>query len=287
MKALKLPDVEIRGYDIELNGPREDYRRIVMHIKEEEPAKGALVTTHKIAIIREAGDLFDELDRFAEIFGEISSISKKEGRLYGHAKDPTSSGLALQAMLPPGYWRDHPEAQVFIMGAGGSGIALSAYLMGEERGDGVPSRIIISSRTERSLDHCRTVHERMGKRTEVTYLQVTEEDSNDRALEELPEGSLVVNATGMGKDRPGSPISDRAVFPRKGYAWEFNYRGSLEFLHQAEAQQKKRKLHVEDGWRYFIYGWTQVIGEVFSLDIPDHDIERLCCAAREIVGHWD
>jgi shikimate 5-dehydrogenase len=91
----------------------------------------------------------------------------------------------------------------------------------------------------------------------------------------------------MGKDRPGSPLSDRAVFPQDGYAWEFNYRGSLEFLHQAEAQKEKRGLHVEDGWRYFVYGWTQVIGEVFSLDMPDEEIERLCCTAREIVGHWD
>jgi shikimate dehydrogenase len=287
MKALKLPDVEIRGYDIELNGSRERYRRIVEHIRSEECAKGALVTTHKIAIIREAGDLFDELDRYAEIFGEISSISKKDGKLYGHAKDPISSGLALQDMLPQGYWKDHPEAQVFIMGAGGSGIALSAYLMEQQRRDNVPSGIIISSRSTGSLDHCRSVHERIGRRTEVTYLQVTEEDSNDRALESLPEGSLVVNATGMGKDRPGSPLSDRAVFPRYSYTWEFNYRGSLEFLHQAERQREKRNLHVEDGWRYFIYGWTQVIGEVFALDIPDHEIERLCCAAREIVDHWN
>ena len=287
MKALKLPDVEIRGYDIEPNGPREHYRRIVSHIREEELAEGALVTTHKIAIVREAGDLFDELDRYAEIFGEVSSISKKDGRLYGHAKDPISSGLALGDMLPGGYWKDHSEAQVFIMGAGGSGIALSAYLMKEEHGANMPSRIVISSRNTKSLEHCKAVHDKTGRRTDVTYLQVTEKDSNDLALAELPQGSLVVNATGMGKDRPGSPLSDRAVFPRNGYAWEFNYRGSLEFLHQAEAQQEKRGLHVEDGWRYFVYGWTQVIGEVFSLDIPDEDIERLCCAAREIVGHWD
>jgi shikimate 5-dehydrogenase len=287
MKALKLPDVEIRGYDIEPNGPREHYRRIVSHIREEELAEGALVTTHKIAVVREAGDLFDEFDRYAEIFGEVSSISKKDGRLYGHAKDPISSGLALEDMLPDGYWKGRPGAQVFIMGAGGSGIALSAYLMKEEHGDHMPSRIIISSRSMKSLEHCKAVHDKTGRRTDVTYLQVTEEDSNDRALSDLPEGSLVVNATGMGKDRPGSPLSDRAVFPRDGYIWEFNYRGSLEFLHQAEAQKEKRGLHVEDGWRYFVYGWTQVIGEVFSLDIPDEDIERLCCAAREIVGHWD
>jgi shikimate 5-dehydrogenase len=286
MKALKLPDVEIRGYDIELNGPREEYRTIVSHIGEDELAKGGLVTTHKIAIVREAGDLFDELDRFAGIFGEISSISKKDGKLWGHAKDPISSGLALQVMLPDTYWKDNPDAQAFIMGAGGSGIALSAYLMGEDQGDNMPSRIIISSRSKGSLDHCRLVHEQIGRTTGVRYLQASDERSNDEVLEKLPEGSLVVNATGMGKDRSGSPLTDRALFPHGSYVWEFNYRGSLEFLHQAERQMEERNLLVEDGWRYFIYGWTQVIGEVFELDIGDDDIERLCCAGREIVGHW-
>jgi len=287
MKALKLPDVEIRGYDIEPGGSREQYRSIVQRIRDEDLAKGALVTTHKIAIVREAGDLFDELDRYAEIFGEISSISKKGGRLYGHAKDPISSGLALEVMLPGRYWRDHPDAQVLIMGAGGSGIALSAYLMGEEQVDNIPSKIIISNRSAGGLEHCRSVHDRIGRRTEVQYLQVTDADTNDRALMGLTEGSLVVNATGMGKDRPGSPLSNRALFPRNSYAWEFNYRGTLEFLHQAERQKEERHLHVEDGWRYFIYGWTQVIGEVFSLEIDDREIERLCCAAREIVNHWN
>jgi shikimate dehydrogenase len=287
MKALKLPDVEIRGYDIKPGGPRNRYRSILKHIRGEEHAKGALVTTHKIAIVREAGDLFDELDHYAEIFGEVSSISKREGRVFGHAKDLISSGLALEAFLPEDYWLSHPGTQVFIIGAGGSGIALSAYLMREDHGGNVPSKIIISNRSSGGLEHCKTVHERIGRRTEIIYLQATEEDLNDRMLGDLPEGSLIVNATGMGKDRPGSPLSNRAQFPRNSYVWEFNYRGSLEFLHQAEAQQEEGGLTIEDGWRYFIYGWTQVIGEVFSFEINDAAVERLCCAAREIVGHWN
>ena len=286
MKALKLPDVEIVGYDIEPGGPREKYRSILEHIKNEEQAKGALVTTHKIAIVREARDLFDKFDQYADIFGEVSSISKKEGTVIGHAKDPISSGLALEAFLPDNYWLNNPGAQAFIMGAGGSGIALSAYLMRDDNGSSIPSSIIISNRSTEGLDHCRAVHNRIGRRTEVQYLHA-EAKENDDVVEKLPEGSLIVNATGMGKDSPGSPLSAHTRFPRGSFIWEFNYRGSLEFLHQAEAQRDERGLTVEDGWRYFIYGWTQVIGEVFSFDIDDADIERLCCAAREIVGHWD
>ena len=49
---------------------------------------------------------------------------------------------------------------------------------------------------------------------------------------------MVVNATGLGKDSPGSPISDAATFPNGGIAWDFNYRGELLFLEQALSQKK-------------------------------------------------
>jgi shikimate 5-dehydrogenase len=84
----------------------------------------------------------------------------------------------------------------------------------------------------------------------------------------LPDGSLVINATGLGKDAPGSPLSDAAVFPRKGIVWDLNYRGDLIFLDQARRQAADRELQVEDGWTYFLYGWTQVIAEVFDIAIP-------------------
>jgi shikimate dehydrogenase len=54
------------------------------------------------------------------------------------------------------------------------------------------------------------------------------------------------------------------VFPISALVWEFNYRGSLEFLHQARAQQHERALVIEDGWRYFVHGWSQVVGDVFD-----------------------
>ncbi len=57
--------------------------------------------------------------------------------------------------------------------------------------------------------------------------------------------------------------------------WEFNYRGSLEFLHQARSQQAARHLQVEDGWRYFIHGWTQVIADVFEIDMPAETVAQL------------
>jgi shikimate 5-dehydrogenase len=79
---------------------------------------------------------------------------------------------------------------------------------------------------------------------------------------------MVINATGLGKDGPGSPLTDAVRFPENGLIWEFNYRGDLVFLDQARAQETARHLTVHDGWVYFIHGWTRVIAEVFDIDIP-------------------
>lgn len=282
IKALDIPETIIKGFDIEVHGPREKYREIVLHIKNNNQIVGGLVTTHKIDIVKASYDLFDHFDYYAKIFEEISSISKKNGELWGHAKDPITVGLALQDFLPENYWINHPDSHVFIMGAGGSGLSLSAYLMQKEHGKNIPSKIIISNRSTGNLEHTKEVHGKLGRTTEVEYLQVGNPKTNDDVVAELPEGSLIVNATGMGKDRPGSPLSDKIVFPKNSYVWEFNYRGTLEFYHEALRQKEKQNLYVEDGWRYFIYGWTQVISEVFHIKIDKIKLEELSEIAEKV-----
>ena len=104
-------------------------------------------------------------------------------------------------------------------------------------------------------------------------------------MSQLKPHSMVIDATGLGKDAPGSPITNAAQFPTGGLAWDFNYRGNLVFLDQARAQARTRQLIVEDGWVYFIHGWTRVVAEVFDVDIPVRgqafdDISRIAREAR-------
>ena len=56
-------------------------------------------------------------------------------------------------------------------------------------------------------------------------------------------------------------------FPRDGVIWELNYRGELDFLRQAQAQQAARNLTIADGWDYFVHGWSQVISHVLHVQI--------------------
>jgi shikimate 5-dehydrogenase len=102
----------------------------------------------------------------------------------------------------------------------------------------------------------------------VEYVLAPKQIENDAILNRLKPSSLVVNATGLGKDAPGSPLTQDAQFPQRGIVWELNYRGDLLFLDQARVQQAERHLQIEDGWTYFIHGWTRVIAEVFHISIP-------------------
>jgi len=62
----------------------------------------------------------------------------------------------------------------------------------------------------------------------------------------------VINATGLGKDAAGSPVTARVRFGPRMLAWDLNYRGDLAFLRQAAASGAATL----DGWDYFVAGWA-------------------------------
>jgi shikimate dehydrogenase len=62
--------------------------------------------------------------------------------------------------------------------------------------------------------------------------------------------------------------------------WELNYRGELDFLHHAREQADERALTIEDGWIYFINGWSAVMEEVFERPITEADLQVLAAEAE-------
>ncbi len=273
--VLGLGGARLEGRDLPLDGPAEPYRWAVEQIREDPLSVGALVTAHKISLLRAARDLFDELDPYARLTGEVSCISKRDDKVVGHAKDPVTAGRALQAVLTPGHF-GRTGGEALCVGAGGSGTAISVYLMTRPDPADRPRRIVVVGNNRESLDALAEVHARLdGPPTEVEYVENADPRVNDDLMEDLSPGSLVVNATGMGKDVPGSPISDSGRFPEGGVAWELNYRGELDFLRQARSQERERNLRVEDGWLYFLHGWSEVISEVFHLDLTQERFRRL------------
>jgi shikimate dehydrogenase len=269
-RILGLPTDQLTGFDLPLGASRAQYRSVVSRIADDPGMPGALITTHKIGVYQAAADLFASLDDFAALCGEISSVSKRDGKLIGHAKDPMTAGLAIEEFLPG----DHFAAtggELLCLGAGGSGTSIIWYLA--HRAD-APKRIVCTD----------TNPQRLAALTALGVPVETHVVSGpaDSLVASMPPGSLVVNATGLGKDRPGSPVTDDVRFPLGGVVWEVNYRGSLEFLVAASNRQAADGLTVVDGWRYFVHGWSQVIAEVFGLTLDPAIVQTLSVAAADV-----
>jgi shikimate 5-dehydrogenase len=278
-KALGI-DAEIKGIDLPLHAPAGEYRKVVDFLKKDRFSLGALVTTHKLDLYKACRDMFDFIDPYAEKLAEVSSLSKNGEKFCAHAKDPISSGMALEKFVPPRFWKEH-GGEALLLGAGGSSLAMSMYFSREEAGDNVPSRVTIANRSEARLESAKAALAGCGKKVNFRFVHGPAPSDNDRLVAALPPYSLVVNATGLGKDAPGSPVTDAVSWPQNSLVWEINYRGDLIFKRQAEAREKVKNLHVEDGWNYFIYGWTQVIAEVFHITIDAAMLETLSRIARE------
>jgi shikimate 5-dehydrogenase len=225
--------------------------------------------------------MFDYLDPYALITGEVSSVSKLDGRLEGHAKDPITSGLSLDAIIGEGYFR-RTAGEVLCFGAGGSAIATLLHLIGKGDKSDRPKRFTFVNRSQGRLEHARGMVSNLRTDIEVEYIHNSNPVVNDRIMAGFPPHSIIINATGMGKDTPGSPITWEGKFPMDSIAWEFNYRGELDFMHQALAQVDSRKVTVEDGWLYFVHGWTQVVAQVLHFELTPGLFAELNRAASTV-----
>lgn len=284
----------IAGIDLALQSPAQVYQAVVAYIHREPLVRGALVTTHKIDLLEATRAQFGYLDPFAELCGEISCIAKMPlsterldispdasgAPLAGYAKDPISSGLAWRHFVPSGHWQQR-DREVLCFGSGGAAVATSVALAYMPDAADRPSRFTLVDVSPTRLDHARHIHAKLKTDIQFDYVLNGDPALNDARMAALAPGSVVINGTGMGKDLPGSPITDSARFPEGGLAWEFNYRGELTFLQQARAQASSRQLTVEDGWVYFLHGWTQVIAEAYQVELTPERFAQLDEAARE------
>ncbi|MCY4146817.1 MAG: shikimate dehydrogenase [Chloroflexi bacterium] len=273
-------DAELVGVDLPLRAPAAAYRDIAARILDDGRIKGALITAHKIDMLHACHDQFAWLDAYAEICAEVSCLVKRDGRLLGYAKDPLSSALALRQFVPERHWNGERDA--LCLGAGGAAVAISVCLAQRSADQGAPRRLVLTDVLPERLDSIRQVHARLDTPLRFSYRLCHSATDNDALLRDMPAGSLVINATGLGKDAPGSPLTDDARFPQGGLVWELNYRGERDFMRQANAQADQKQLHVEDGWAYFLYGWAEMVAEVFGLALDDALFARLAAAAESL-----
>ena len=281
MQELGKSEIVIEGVDLKIHDNPQNYRAATAQIKYDPLSLGALVTTHKMDLYTACQDMFDYLDPYALTCAEVSSISKCNKRLEGHAKDPISSGLSMDSITREGYF-GRTGGHVLCFGAGGSAIATLLHLINKQELADRPKRFVVVNRSQGRLDHMREMVEKLNTDIDVEYISNQDPLVNDEIMSRLPDCSVVINATGMGKDTPGSPVTNDGLFPYKGIAWEFNYRGELDFMHQALHQVESREVRVEDGWLYFVHGWTQVVAQVLHIDLTNKVFARLEQAAATV-----
>jgi shikimate 5-dehydrogenase len=258
-------ECSIRGVDVDLDAPDDEYVELLDALRRDDAAAGAVVTAHKVRLFRAARAQFAFLDPIALACEEVNAIRRTGPGLRGYARDPISVGRVVDRIWPEG------EGDVICLGAGGTAVALAHHLR-DARG---PLRFVCADRDEAALAQLA----RLAGRPIIGHLG---EGPWDDLIAAAPPRSLVVNATGLGKDRPGSPTSDRVAFPRRAVVWELNYRGDLRFLRQAWRQARTADLAVHDGWGLFCHGWAAALGAVLDIADDANLGERFAEAAKQI-----
>ena len=185
MQVLKRSEVGIEGLDLKIHDQPDAYRAAVAQIKYDPLSLGALVTTHKIDLFEAARDLFDYADPYAQICGEISSISKCDGRLEGHAKDPITSGLSMDALLGEKYF-GRTGGSVLCFGAGGSAAATLLHLINKPNAGDRPQKFIVVNRSNPRLVRMQEMVQGLETDIEVEYIWNQDPVKNDAIMGALP-----------------------------------------------------------------------------------------------------
>jgi shikimate dehydrogenase len=277
-------DAQLRGIDLPTDLPAERWRELVTVMRDNPMICGAVITSHKLRLYRFCEDLFDKTDTLVGLTHEVNSLDTRDG-VHAFARDAQSLYVLLhsQGSSPVAGW--HPTV---CIGSGGSAIALllahtinvsSTLTTGQVVPASVPDTALLTvvGCRHASLEGLIAVADRTG--AGQTHLRTALASSPEACAEMLAEaapGTLVINATGLGKSDAESPLPGPQAFPAEAIAWDFNYRGPLTFL----AQAHEAKVTAEDGWEYFLAGWACAIAA-----ITGQDPERALAALQSISPH--
>ena len=269
--------MELEGVDLPIGAPAVDYVAFVDRIREDASIAGAVVTTHKAGLYSACAARFDTVTDLAAMLREVGGISAVGGTLKADAPDARSVARVARRLLGDARWVAGPR-HVVILGAGGAGLSLAYGLC-----DGPPEiaarSIVMTDVDPARVDEARSIASRW-RRSFVVAVERAGSGANDRLIGDAPEGTLIVNASGVGKDRPGSPLAPGTPLPRHSIYWDFNYRGALELLRSARVQAEERDLLVADGSDYLACGWLEALCFVLGREPTEPRLHAFDAAVR-------
>lgn len=272
-------DAVIKGIDLPIHAPAEDYRAVAAFIKEDPLSLGALVTTHKIDMYNAASDMFDYLDPYAVRFGELSSISKDNGKFCAHAKDPISSGLALDTFVPEGHFLK-TNAQVCILGAGGSALSISAYLANAQRhGADLPKRIHLNNRSVPRLAEAMRILEFL--EVPMSYHLCRGPALNDEIVESLPGHGIT-----MDEKRRKADLALESMKPLMKVAEDNGVYYCCEVVNRFEQYLLNTAQEGVEFVRRLDSPNAKVLLDTFHMNIEEDDLVQAILAAGDALGHF-
>jgi shikimate 5-dehydrogenase len=268
----------LRGIDLPAGTPPATFRNLVSAMRRNPAAHGAVVTAHKLRLYRACAQDLQRRDRLTDITREINALATG-ATFAGYARDALSLAHVLPTLIRATGAGTPRDLHVLCLGAGGAATALLLALhldTDPDRDAGgsprpredPPASVTFVDVEPGALADLRSVADRAGIGTSrLSFIRVRAPADNDALVASLPSPAVVINATGLGKDAPGSPVTDRARFGPATLAWDLNYRGDLTYLRQAAASGAGTM----DGWGYFVAGWagglTAIAGIPFTADL--------------------
>jgi shikimate dehydrogenase len=268
----------LRGIDVPADAPPAAFRGLVSAMRANPAVQGAVITAHKLRVYRACGQDLERRDWLAEVTHEINALATGQA-LGGYARDALSLARVLPTLIRSAGAVTARDLHVLCLGAGGAATALllALHLDTDPGGDrpasprpraDPPASVTFTDVDPRALADLRSVAARAGiAESRLSFIRVREPADSDVLVARLPSPAVVINATGLGKDAAGSPVTGAARFGPAVLAWDLNYRGDLLFLRQAAAAGAATM----DGWDYFVAGWagglTAIAQTAFTTDV--------------------
>jgi shikimate dehydrogenase len=269
----------LRGADLPANSSPSVYQTWLRDLRSNSAVAGAVITSHKLAAFDAGRDLFADIDLYSMLAHEVNAISSHD-ELRGFAREP----LSLSHLLPS--LTASAPSRVVCFGAGGAATALLLAYVTQVTESDTHGRPVLQARrphlvfvdvSESALSALVSVARRCGLPAgEVETLSAGNSAAVTRALDATSEGDLVVNATGLGKEAPDSPVDE--PLPPGVIAWDMNYRGPLSFLQQA----RDSGASPVDGWDYFVAGWAGALTAIASVPLTADLLSRFAAAAEHL-----
>jgi shikimate dehydrogenase len=267
----------LRGIDLPADAPTAAFRRLVSAMRGNAAVRGAVITAHKLRVYRACAQDLERRDWLTDVTHEINALATGP-ILGGYARDALSLARVLPALIRSAGAATASDLHVLCLGAGGAATALLLALhLDTFTADGAarpparadpPASVTFTDVDPRALADLRSVADRAGiAASRLSFIRVREPCDSDALVARLPSPALVINATGLGKDAAGSPVTGAARLAPNALAWDLNYRGDLVFLRQAADAGATTM----DGWDYFVAGWagglTAIAETPFSTDV--------------------